>query len=197
MLQVRWLWQSHTSLSLVHSALLSHRCDQGYQGTECHPEAALPSTIMSDFENPSAWESDWQEVIGGQIVKPEEGCGVISSGSSLYFSKVWVRAKSKLSGQWLFQYVTDVMEQSELRRYKCDVVLFFPTWSAFDWNWKLLSCFWLFATPWTIQSMEFSRPEYWSGWPFPSPEDLPNTGIKPTWAFFTSWATRETQYWSG
>ena len=27
--------------------------------------------------------------------------------------------------------------------------------------------------------MEFSRPEYWSGWTFPSPEDLPNPGIKP------------------
>ena len=27
--------------------------------------------------------------------------------------------------------------------------------------------------------MEFSRPEYWSGQPFPSPEDLPNPGIKP------------------
>ena len=26
--------------------------------------------------------------------------------------------------------------------------------------------------------MEFSRPEYWSGQPFPSPEDLPNPGIK-------------------
>lgn len=109
MLQVRWLWHSHRSPSLVHSALLSCRCDQGYQGTECHPEAALPSTIMSDFENPNAWESDWQEVIGGEIVKPEEGCGVISSGSSLYFSKVGLRARSKWSGQWLFQYVTDVV----------------------------------------------------------------------------------------
>ena len=28
--------------------------------------------------------------------------------------------------------------------------------------------------------MEFSRPEYWSGWPFPSPGDLPNPGIKPS-----------------
>ena len=27
--------------------------------------------------------------------------------------------------------------------------------------------------------MEFSRPEYWSGWPFPSPGDLHNPGIKP------------------
>ena len=31
------------------------------------------------------------------------------------------------------------------------------------WKWKLLSCVQLFATPWTIQSMEFSRPEYGNG----------------------------------
>ena len=30
-----------------------------------------------------------------------------------------------------------------------------------------------------IESMEFSRPESWSGQPFPSPGDLPNPGIKP------------------
>ena len=28
-------------------------------------------------------------------------------------------------------------------------------------------------------SMEFSRQEYWSGWPFPSQGDLPNPRIKP------------------
>ena len=38
---------------------------------------------------------------------------------------------------------------------------------------KLLSCVWLFATPWTVAhqappSMGFSRQEYWSGLPFPS-----------------------------
>ena len=33
-----------------------------------------------------------------------------------------------------------------------------------EWSeWKSLSGVWLFATPWTIQAMEFSRPEYWSG----------------------------------
>ena len=47
------------------------------------------------------------------------------------------------------------------------------------WKWKSLSCVLLFVTPWTIQSLEFSRPEYWSGWPFPSPGDLPYPGIKP------------------
>ena len=30
-------------------------------------------------------------------------------------------------------------------------------------KWKLHSHVWLFVTPWTIQSMEFSWPEYWSG----------------------------------
>ena len=39
------------------------------------------------------------------------------------------------------------------------------------------------ATPWTVAlqaplSMGFSRLEYWSGLPFPSPEDLPNTGTE-------------------
>ena len=28
-------------------------------------------------------------------------------------------------------------------------------------------------------SMEFSRQEYWSGFPFPSPGDLPDPGIEP------------------
>ena len=36
----------------------------------------------------------------------------------------------------------------------------------------------LFVTPRTIQSMGFSRPEYWSGQPFPSPGDLPDPGIE-------------------
>ena len=44
-------------------------------------------------------------------------------------------------------------------------------------KWKSLSHIRLFATPWTIQSMEFSRPESWSGQPFPAPGDLPNPGL--------------------
>ena len=48
----------------------------------------------------------------------------------------------------------------------------------------LLSCIQLFAASWAVAqqvplSMEFSRQEYWSGLPFPSPWDLPNPGIEP------------------
>ena len=60
------------------------------------------------------------------------------------------------------------------------------------------------ATSWTVASqaplsMEFSRQEYWSGLPFPSPGNLPYPGIKPTslaspalaGRIFTSWASGE------
>ena len=46
-------------------------------------------------------------------------------------------------------------------------------------KWKSLSRVQLFATLWTIQSMELSRPEYWGGQLFPSPGDLPNPGLEP------------------
>ena len=62
----------------------------------------------------------------------------------------------------------------------------------------------LFETLWTIAhqaplSMGFSRHEYWSGLPFPSPGDLPDTGIEPgslmspalAGEFFTTSATWE------
>ena len=53
------------------------------------------------------------------------------------------------------------------------------------WCACMLSRVRLFSTPWTVAfqaplSLGFPRPEYWSGLPFPSPGDLPNTGIEPT-----------------
>ena len=57
-----------------------------------------------------------------------------------------------------------------------------------EWSMKIsaqsVSRVWLFVTPWTVAhrtplSMGFSRQEYWSGVPFPSPGDLPDPGIEP------------------
>ena len=53
------------------------------------------------------------------------------------------------------------------------------------WVLSRFSCVQLCVTPWTVAlqaplSMGFSRQEYWSGLPFPSPGDLPNRGIEPT-----------------
>ena len=62
----------------------------------------------------------------------------------------------------------------------------------------------LCATPWTekpgmLQSIGLYKQEYWSGLLFPSPGDLPNSGIKPMFLmspalagrFFTTSATWE------
>ena len=51
-----------------------------------------------------------------------------------------------------------------------------------------LSHVWLFSTPWMVAdqtplSMEFSRQEYWSGLPFPSPWDLLHSEIEPASLF--------------
>ena len=60
--------------------------------------------------------------------------------------------------------------------------------TALDWTerkeTKSLTHVRLFVTPWTVAyqgplSMGFSKQDYWSGLPFPSPGDLPNPGIKP------------------
>ena len=85
----------------------------------------------------------------------------------------------------------------------------FQTWTGSWWHWycriqlresrgmcvcmcvcvsvcvQLLSHVWLFVTPWTVAcqaplSMQFSRQEYWSGLPFPTPGDLPHPGIELT-----------------
>ena len=84
---------------------------------------------------------------------------------------------------------------------------FFTNWATREaqeyWKVKVKSLgrVWLFGTPWTVAhqappSTGFSRQEYWSGVPFPSPGDLPDPGIEPRspalWAdAFNLWATRE------
>ena len=63
------------------------------------------------------------------------------------------------------------------------------------------SCPTLLWPPWTVAhqvplSTGFPREEYWSGLPFPSPQDLPDGGIEPkspalAGRFFTIWLSRE------
>ena len=49
----------------------------------------------------------------------------------------------------------------------------------------MTSCVWLLVASWTVDRQappprEFSRQEYWSRLPFPTPRDLPDLGIEPT-----------------
>ena len=66
----------------------------------------------------------------------------------------------------------------------------------------------LFEIPWTVAcpaplSMEFSRQEYWSGLPFPSPRIFPTQGLnlgflhcrQVLYQFFTAWEGIPTHRW--
>ena len=93
------------------------------------------------------------------------------------------------------QFYVNLKRQVEGGKWKKGLTqVFFPTFSTEDRiqkyhhrkvkEAKSLSGVRLFETPWTVAyqappSMGFSRQEYWSGLPFPSPGDLPNSGNEP------------------
>ena len=88
---------------------------------------------------------------------------------------LWFKSKSVI-----FSFKSFIVSDLKFRSLVHFVFIF--VYGVSEVKWKSLSRIWLFATPWTIllmESMEFSRPEYWSGWPFSSPGDLPNPEIEP------------------
>ena len=100
--------------------------------------------------------------------------------------------RARLEGGWVNGEIIILFLHSKLDAL-AELALKFHV--RFEVSWTLLFCplkvkvkslsrIRLFATPWTIAhqalpSMGFSRQEYWSGLPFPSPGDLPDSGIKP------------------
>ena len=77
-----------------------------------------------------------------------------------------------MSAQWVARWGAEASVLAEKNRDLFDVVVV-----------ALLRCIPLFVTPWTVAcqvplSMGFSRQEYCSGLPFPSPGYLPDPGIE-------------------
>ena len=95
---------------------------------------------------------------------------------------VWITRESDVLDRGTHCLVLEGQPHSFLTPFCQDTAM--SLINIWKWKRKLPSCVWLFATPWIVQSMEFSRPEYWSGLPSPSPGDLPTPGIEPmspTW----------------
>ena len=95
------------------------------------------------------------------------------NGVNILTISYWVKNTSKY-------IIYSIYPLSDISICVCVCVRVCVKWSEM----KLLSCVRLFATPWTVAyqtslSMGFSRQEYWSGLPFPSPRDLPNPGVEP------------------
>ena len=66
----------------------------------------------------------------------------------------------KIKGRWLSE--SEEQNDSEFRLASA-LGIHLQALGCGKWKWMSLSHVRLFATPWTIESMEFSRPEYWSG----------------------------------
>ena len=83
----------------------------------------------------------------------------------------------------IFPYPFKPSELSVQRTLTNHISNFQQCWKNEKWKWSC-SVVSDSVTPWTVAyqaspSMGFSRQEYQSGLPFPSPGDLPNPGIKP------------------
>ena len=105
---------------------------------------------------------------------------ILNIDSTLKIKDITFLTKVCLVKAMVFLVVMHGYESWTVRKAECRRI------DAFELSLSLysLSHVWLFATPCprpyqVPPSMGFSRQEYWSGLPFPSPEDLPNRGIKP------------------
>ena len=90
------------------------------------------------------------------------------------------KSTSKWAKDLNIHFSTDIqMIKSHMK--KCSMFLISEVkWREAKW----LSRVWFFATLWIVAYqaslfMGFSRQEYWSGLPFPSPGDLPDPGTEP------------------
>ena len=107
-----------------------------------------------------------------------EGCGSKSTGRQHHFLRVVPKLRAEADG--FLRAEDPVIHSNRTPRPRCqEEKLLNMTLKEGVSESESHSVVSDSATPWTIQSMEFSRPEYWSGQPFPSPGDLPNLGIEP------------------
>ena len=105
-----------------------------------------------------------EETMGDQVVDRSTITGSQSELSSNPEIPIW----SELGKLLVLLYLVSKLEQRGRNsigvvRMKWDYTCEILVTNLAEWKWKLLSCTQLFVTPWTIQSVEFSRPEYWSG----------------------------------
>ena len=102
---------------------------------------------------------------------PQIMVGMCHMGFSLKFINVWFRMG--LLGKSASELTNMALDFGTVHTSQYRVTYPYPVICA-QW----LSRVWLFVTPWPVARLGFSRQEYWSGWPFPSPGDLPDPGTE-------------------
>ena len=137
----------------------------------------------SCLENPMDGGAWWAAVHG--VMKSKTQLTSLLLFTSMHWRKKWQPTPVFLPGNprdrgawWAAVYV---VAQSQTRLKRLSSSSMHPLVKV---KVKLLSRVRLFATPRTVAyqappPMGFSRQKYWSGLPYPSPEDLPDSGIEP------------------
>ena len=137
-----------------------------------------PKNPKREFREPPGWTGGYSgrgDTRGQESSLPPTCLLCISS------SCCWLEVKQEGRAQPLKQWHSPRTQHKQIRTKPNGSKMAGKLTSTRPWasvcESQSLSCVCLFATPWTIQSMEFSWPEYWSGWLFPFPGGLPNPGL--------------------
>ena len=151
---MRWIWRSHLILLGLCFCFCKMRGLDWHKVILRHGPWTLRLHPQSDFCLYLEEICSEHSMISIGLIKEKK---LISGSSTTGKKEVWI----------LLHYTT-----LSIRFHACVCEL------------SCFSCFQLFATWWTVASqaplsMGFSRQEYWSGLPFPSPGDLPHSGNEP------------------
>ena len=144
-----------------HSNEAGHRArKQGTRQSNCD--------LMLEHGPPlTEWEMDrvWKTEGRGSEARPYLlGWIDVSRSICIYFPAHYVEKSNFFGFNRTFQKLCiHVLSKVLQSRQYAQAPLQWWWWIKGKWKWKSLSCVRLFVIPWTMQSMEFSRPEYWSG----------------------------------
>ena len=100
----------------------------------------------------------WKTPASGQVEPPQKG--VLNWGSPGRFVQDNLSRPQPLLCIFVFWILHDLNFVFFFFLSRCQQSVYGHEWKL---QWKSLSCVRLFTNPWTIPTMEFSRPEYWSG----------------------------------
>ena len=168
-LRAHELQHARLSCTLLSPRIYSNSCplSQWYR-----PTISFSITPFSSCLQSLPVSLSWHFSSGGQSIEASASASVLSMNSQGRFPLGLTGLISLLSKGLSRVFSSTIFF----------LLLFILYWKV---KVKSLSRVWVFATPRTVAyqvppSMGFSRQEYWSGLPLPSPGDVPNSGIEPT-----------------
>ena len=129
-------------------------------GVRCfHPKAIQREPESPEISVARGLQGPWHVPLGSVFTPPAYSVDVIRTAAA---SRLAATPLPWLEGAMSGVY-REVKQEFLLGQHCRSLSNWWGSVCWIMWKWKLLSHVWLFVTPWTIESMEFSRPESWCG----------------------------------